>query len=71
MKLRIVKASGESVVVTEVAGVEILDSGPLVILRADAGLPREAEFRFQLGFGGSVDIHDRAVKWPFPQQLRG
>jgi hypothetical protein len=73
MKIRITKASGAQVEVTNVAGVEIVQGGVVEIYRWEWwGTIAERNFRLDLNStGDNITFRDKAVQWPLPETMIG
>lgn len=68
MKIRITKANGNQVEVSDVAGVEIVEAGLVTINRYDHLGVAERSFRFEPnGAGTGIGIFDKNIEWPGPK----
>jgi hypothetical protein len=65
VKIRIVKASGQIVELSDVAGVEVVECARMRLVRYDRFGPAVGQFSFEL-CGDGVVVYDANLPWPFP-----
>jgi hypothetical protein len=69
MKIRVTKASGAQVELSDVAGVEIVHSGPVSVGRFEPWISNHGpSFNLQLfGAGDGLALRDTNIQWPHPE----
>jgi hypothetical protein len=70
MKIRIVKASGQTVELSDVAGIEVIECTRMRLVRYDRYGPAVGQFNFEL-CGDGASVLDANLPWPFPPVVVG
>lgn len=70
MKIRIVKPSGQTVELSDVAGIEVIECTRMRLVRFDHFGPAVGQFTFEL-CGDGTGVYDANLQWPFPPVVIG
>ena len=64
MKIRITKANGTQMELSNVAGVELVEANAITVTHMD---PRQRLLYLNLsGFNNGMSVFDATIKWPLP-----